>query len=298
MQRLMTMLEAGLHHRNGLIRKGSALALRAPKRWARVRMRPQELRSNPPVMANSIPKSGTHLLDQIAAGLPSRVNYGTFIASLTSSFRLRPRTQEETLALVRAITPGEIVRAHLYFDPAYAAALRDQNVVHYFIYRDPRDVVVSSCHYLRGINHWHRWHKYYQACATLEDALLLSINGLKNASGEVVLPDVAERLAPYEGWLTHSEVCAIRFEDVRGAGLSEQLERMLDFYQAHSQTPLDRRETLTRIQAAMAPEKSHTFRKGASGGWREAFTPACRKAFKTRSGDMLQRLGYEQTSDW
>jgi sulfotransferase 6B1 len=159
-------------------------------------------------------------------------------------------------------------------------------------------MIVSSCHYLRGINRWHRWHKYYQACATLEDALLLSINGLKNAAGEVILPDVAERLAPYEGWLTHPEVCAIRFEDVRGAGLSEALERMLDFYQARTETPLDRRDTVARIHAAIVPEKSHTFRKGASGGWREAFTPACREAFKARGGDMLQRLGYEHSNDW
>jgi hypothetical protein len=298
MHRMLKSLEAGLHSRNGLVRKGSAFALRAPKRLALWRTRPEQLRRRPPILANSFPKSGTHLLDQIADGFPDRANYGTFVASLTSSFQMRPRTEAETLALIRAFTPGELIRAHLFYLPSYVDALRARNVVHFFIYRDPRDVVVSSCHYLRTINRWHRWRPYFQSCASLTEALLLAVRGLRGDAGQTLVPDLAARFAPYEPWIAHPEVCAVRFEDLRGPGLSASLERMLDFYAVRSEVPLDRAATLARIHAAMVPEKSHTFRKGAGGGWREAFTPECKDAFKQVTGDLLLRLGYERSNEW
>ncbi|HMP06306.1 MAG TPA: sulfotransferase domain-containing protein [Lacipirellulaceae bacterium] len=291
-------LETGLHSRHGLIRKGSAFALRVPKRWALMTTDADDRRHAPAVMANSFPKSGTHLLDQIAAGFPERINYGTFLASLTSSFQMRPRSESETLTIIGRIAPREIVRAHLFFHEKYAAALTAQNVVHYFIYRDLRDVVVSSCHYLRTINPWHRWRKHFAKCSTFEDALLLSIRGLYDTTGRALVPNVAERFAPFEPWLGRADVCDLRFEDLRSDGLSAALARMLDFYEARCTAPVDREATLQRIHAAINPEKSHTFRKGAGGGWREAFTDRCKEEFKHVAGDLLVRLGYESGQDW
>lgn len=298
MHGLTRMLEHALHSRNGLVRKCSALALRAPKQWAVFRSRAEDLRLTPAVMVNSFPKSGTHLLDQVASGFPNRVNYGTFIASLTSSFQMRPRSIDETLRLLRRIVPGELVRAHLFYNPRYAETLRHRNVVHFYIYRDPRDVVLSGCHYLTRMNRWHRWRKHFRDCKTLEDAILTSTRGVYDESGATLMPNVAERFAPYEMWLSHPEVCALRFEELRGPGLSDALGRMLDFYATRSETPLDRNATLDRIRAALVPERSHTFRKGSGGAWREAFTPACKDAFKDVAGDLLVRLGYERSDDW
>jgi hypothetical protein len=208
------------------------------------------------------------------------------------------RSDASVLRYIKATTPGENVRAHLYFKPEYADALREFNFVHYFIYRDPRDVIVSSCHYLRGINPWHRWRKYFKQCATLEDAIKLSIRGVRDSSGSAIIPNVAERFAPYEGWIARPDVCAIRFEDLRGAGLDAGLERILTCYSAHRQTPVDQTRALDGIRKAIAPEKSHTFRKGGAGGWREAFTLECKDAFKDVAGDLLVRLGYEQDKNW
>jgi hypothetical protein len=66
-------LENALYHRRGLVRKSSAFLLRAPKRWNRLWVRQEDYLAQPPVLSNSFPKSGTHLLDQIVAGLPDRV---------------------------------------------------------------------------------------------------------------------------------------------------------------------------------------------------------------------------------
>ena len=290
-------LESGLHHRNGFVRKGSAFVLRLPKRLALAAADSEAMRQAPPALANSFPKSGTHLLDQIVGALPRRVNYGAFIASLTSSFQMRLRSESETLELIREITAGEVVRAHLFYRPAYCDALRGRNVVHYLIYRDPRDVVLSSCHYLRGINRWHRWRKYFARCANLDEALLLSIRGLRD-DGRTLIPNLAERFAPFEPWIIHQDVCSVRFEELRGEGMPAALERMLAFYEARTAAPVDRPATLARMQAAMIPGKSHTFRKGSGGGWREAFSPAIKDAFRDVTGDLLQRLQYETSPDW
>ena len=40
--------------------------------------------------------------------------------------------------------------------------LAKKNVVHYFVYRDPRDVVISEAHYLREMNRWHRLAPYFR----------------------------------------------------------------------------------------------------------------------------------------
>lgn len=298
MNALTKKLESLLHHRSGIVRKTSIFFLRAPKRLALVAARPDDYLRRPPALANSFPKSGTHLLDQIVAGLPGRENYGAFIASLTSSFQMRSRTTEETVALIRRSVPGELVRGHMFYDPAFEAALQERNFAPYFISRDLRDVVVSGAHYLRTMNPWHRLHKYFKDCSTVEEAILLQIQGLTDRDPAIPFPSLAERFAPYEGWLSSPAACAIRFEDLRGDRLQASLERIVDFYIARSDEPIDRAATLARLAAGIAPEKSHTFRKGKKGGWQEAFTPACREAFKKVAGDLLIRLGYETNYSW
>lgn len=292
------LLDRGMYSRSGLVRKSCIFLLQTSKRLLHRGAAAADYRARPPVLSNSFPKSGTHLLDQIVAGLPNRVNYGGFLASLTSSFQMRPRSDESVFRYIRATTPGENVRAHLYFKPAYAAELAQLNFVHYFIFRDPRDVIVSSCHYLRSINPWHRWRKYFKRCATFEEALLLSIHGLRSSAGATLVPNVAERFAPFEGWLDRSDVCVVRFEDLRGDDQQAHLDRMLDFYADRSSAPFDRPAVVAQIRRCMVPEKSHTFRQGSGGGWREAFTPACREAFKQVAGDLLVRLGYEANHAW
>jgi hypothetical protein len=49
---------------------------------------------------------------------------------------------------------------------------------------------------------------------------------------------------------------------------------------------------------AIQPKKSHTFRSGKTGGWREYFTDEYKALFKDVAGDLLDRLGYEKDNDW
>src|SRR5262245_42949118 len=116
---LMDALTRGLTSYNPFVRKGSALMLVAP-RWVRGKLaRADEYQSAPPVLANSFPKSGTHLLAQVVAGLPRRVNYGAWLGSMISSFQFRERTVPNVKRFIAGIVPGELVRGHLFYDAQY-----------------------------------------------------------------------------------------------------------------------------------------------------------------------------------
>ncbi len=292
------LLNHGLHSRRGLVRKGSALLLHAQKKLIWRQPSREELGANPPVLANSFPKSGTHLLDQIVAGLPGRVNYGAFLSSMTSSFQFRLRSTEETRRFINQSLPGEIVRAHLYYDSDFEESLRALNFAHYFIYRDLRDVVVSSSHYLRHMNPWHRLSRQLRALPSDEAGVLFFIEGLADGGGDSPLPNVAERFRCYEGWITRPEVCAVRYEDLIGDDCEATLTRMVQFYANRATTPLDVGEAASRLRALIAPEKSHTYRAGKRKGWEASFTPELKAAFKRIAGDLLIRLGYERDHSW
>ena len=62
--------------------------------------------------------------------------------------------------------------------------------------------------------------------------------------------------------------------------------------------PTPRAETLAAIRSAIQPQKSATFRKGKTGGWRDHFTQEHKVLFKEIAGDLLIRLGYEHNNDW
>jgi hypothetical protein len=295
---MMSSLRHGLSSHNGFVRKGAAALLAIPKWIESRRASLDELSARPPVLANSFPKSGTHLLVQIIEGLPERVNYGSFLASMTSSFRFRERSADNTRRVIRGFVPGEVVRGHLFFDPQYAQELAERNVVHFFVYRDPRDIVVSEAHYLREMNRWHRLAPYFRRLSSIEDAISLSIQGLEPAVAGIDYPNVAARFDRYRGWLNRDDCLAIRFEDLRSERQSAIVEQMAAFYAGRSKAALDVAACARAMADHVAPHKSHTFRSGKKAGWQKEFTAEHRRQFDEVAGDLLVQLGYEPNHDW
>jgi sulfotransferase 6B1 len=112
------------------------------------------------------------------------------------------------------------------------------------------------------------------------------------------LTPIRRRYDGYLGWLEQPGVLCLRFEDLI---LNRQtaLGKLLDYIESRGFRPdLPRPQALAALEAAIAPRKSGTFRKGQPGNWREHFTPANIAAFKDTTGDLLVRLGYESGNDW
>jgi hypothetical protein len=291
-------LRNGLSSRNGFVRKGSAAALAVPKRIRSWTVDRDQLAARPPILANSFPKSGTHLLVQIIDGLPNRVNYGAFLGSETSSFQLRERTAENTCRFIRRFVPGEDIRGHLYYDPRYAEELAARNTVHYFIYRDPRAVVVSEAHYLREMNRWHRLAPYFRRARSIEDAISLSIMGLDPPVPGIAYPNIAARFARYHDWLHQEDCLSIRYEDLVSDAQPTVIQQMAELYARHCGGGIDVDACVRSMTAAIAPEKSHTFRSGKKAGWQNEFTAEHRRLFADVAGHLLIELGYERDHSW
>jgi hypothetical protein len=294
---LLLTVNKGLNSRNAVVRKCTAAALRVPRYWVRQRAQPQEYKIAPPILANSFPKSGTHLLFQIVDGLPNSTNYGAFLASMTSSFRFRERSPDNATLFIESFVPGEVVRGHLFYHPQNAADLARKNVVHYFVYRDPRDVVVSEAHYLREMNRWHRLHPYFRKLGSINDAITLAITGFNPPIAGIEYPNVALRFSRYAGWLHCPDCLPIRFEELRYESRDATIRKMAEFYLARSGGS-GIEACACAMAARIAPEKSHTFRSGKKGGWQREFTNEHRHLFAEVAGKLLIELGYESNFDW
>lgn len=294
----MQSLWSTIRKKSNVARKSVAFANQIPRAIVRTRATPEDYRRRPPLLANSFPKSGTHLLMQILEALPGNRYFGSFIAS-TPSITFREHSAAAHLNRINRLVPGELAGAHIFYDPAYAETLARLNVAHFFVYRDPRDVAVSEAHYLAHMNRWHRMHRYFARLETDAERISASILGMSPTECPYDFQDIGKRFARYRGWLDRNDVCALRYEDLIAADRADTLNRVASFYADHTQGGHhDRAALIASIEANIQPQKSHTFRSGRAGGWQKAFKPEHKEQMKAVAGTLLVELGYENDLDW
>jgi hypothetical protein len=284
---------------NPFVRKSLALSRQVPRAYLRFNATAEDYLRQPPALANSVPKSGTHLLLQVLQGLPATTHYGSFIAS-TPPLTFRERSEGNHLRLIRALAPGEICPAHLFYSDSFEVALDRLNCVHYIIYRDPRDVVVSEAHYLAEMTWWHRMHKYIKQIHDPAEQISRAILGFNSSNADFPYdyPDVAQRFSRYLGWVRNTNVFAIRYEDLIGPNLKALLGNIAVRYFERSTQSHKVEETVEAMLANINPEKSHTFREGKAGGWKKVFTERHKTQMKDVAGQLLIDLGYEKDLNW
>ena len=252
----------------------------------------------PILLGISFPKSGTHLLDQILLGFSKVAPFSKRLHSFYAEYEGdtgKKRTPGQALAWLDSLDAGDIASAHLFARPDAIARVTSSAFVPYFIFRDPRDVVVSHVFYVTEMEARHVHHAYYASLPDFDARLTVSILGRPDADVEFL--DIATRFAPYLDWLQHSEVLAIHFEDLihdRAATLS----RILDHLLTRSPIQAARQLTLDSLEASINPSRSPTFRSGKTGEWKKHFTEEHKKLFKDVAADLLIRLGYEKDNNW
>ena len=256
---------------------------------------PQEL---PILLGISFPKSGTHLLDQILLGFSKVAPYAKRLHSFYAEYEGESgvkRPPEQALAWLDALRPYDVASAHLFARPETIARVCSSNFIPYFIFRDPRDVVVSHVFYVTEMEARHVHHAYYQSLPDFNACLNVSILGRPDIQLE--FPDIASRFKPYLNWLDHPEVLTIHFEDLihdRAATLT----RIMDHLLVRAPLPSTRQLILNSLESSINPTKSPTFRSGKTGEWKKHFTAEHKKIFKDVAGDLLVKLGYEQDNNW
>ena len=207
----------------------------------------------------------------------------------------RKRPPEQAFAWLDSLRPGDIASAHLFARPEAVQKVCSPAFVPYFIFRDPRDVVVSHVFYVTDMEARHVHHEYYASLPDFDSRLRVSILGRPDTGVE--FPDIAARFAPYLGWLDRSEVLILHFEGLihdRAATLTRIMDHLL------ARAPLDspRELILDSLESSINPKRSPTFRSGKTGEWKKHFTPEHKKIFKEVAGELLIRLGYEKDNNW
>jgi hypothetical protein len=252
----------------------------------------------PVVIANSMPKSGSHLIIQILEGLPQIgpfVNPG--VPPLNRNERNEKQTDEEIIRKLHRLKPGDFTYCYLPARDYFVTELLNPRYASIFVSRDPRDTIVSHVFYATEGNPRHQLRPYYRdVLKNMEERIDATIFGIQDPA--FPLADIAIKYNEYIHWFDHPEVLCLRFEDLV-LERSTAIGRILDLLAAHGFTPRVPREEAVRLLAgSVQPKRSGTFRKGQPGNWREHFTPANIRHLKEKTGDLLVKLGYEKNGDW
>jgi hypothetical protein len=267
--------------RTAPVRKGLAALRRIPRAYARVSSGRSEYEVRPPVIVNSLPKSGTHLLMQVALALPGYTTYGTFIAT-TPSLTMHRRSDAALARRVMQLAPGEVCGAHLYFSEGVREAIARRGAVSLFIYRDPREVFWSEMQYLLTMNRWHRGGRVGRHIVDPLARFEFFLKG-HGDHGPFEWPAFADRVKPYLGWLDDGSTFSCRYEDFRSPkSVDEVLDRLATYLRSRVScvARYERDDLVGRFRAAIRPEDSHTFRSGRGGEWRAGLSPAQREALE------------------
>jgi hypothetical protein len=256
---------------------------------------PQDL---PTLLGISFPKSGTHLLDQILLGFANVAPYAKRLHSFYAEYEGESgvkRAPEQALHWLDSLRPRDVASAHLFARPDAVARVCSPKFIPYFIFRDPRDVVVSHVFYVTEMETHHVHHAYYQSLPDFNSRLSVSILGRPDSNIE--FSNIADRFAPYLDWLNQPEVLAIHFEDLIN-DRAATLTRIMDHFLARAPLQTPRQLILDSLESAINPTKSPTFRSGKTGEWKKYFKEEHKRIFKESAGDLLITLGYEKDNDW
>jgi len=267
--------------------------LQAVYRWKRFKFD-----EAPVVFGNAKPKSGSHLLLQILNGFCQIAPYAYVQADPIRTITKdgRRRSQSEVLADLQRIPQGVIGWGYLDPSPENVAFLCRSGRVNYFIYRDPRDMLISHIFFATDMYEEHGMHDFYMQLPNFNDRLKVAITGIDQEG--LYMASVRQRYDSIMDWFKQPHVMPIRFEDLVD-NRHTTLNAMLDELEKTGfRLPMSREQAIVTLEKSIQPRKSHTYRSGKTGGWRDYFTQEHKNLFREVAGDLLTILGYERDDNW
>jgi hypothetical protein len=251
-----------------------------------------------------VPKSGTHLVLGIVRRLPGLVGSGRHFnwtdynpAGPEPCAGVVPDVDLDAfLRDLRRVKSGQYAGGHLQWRPGCGELLTGEGFATVFVYRDPRDVLVSDLHYIMS-NRLHFLHRQLTERYPDDDARLMGLIEGFEADRDLGrgLVDVGQRLDGFAGWLGTDAALGVRFEDlvgVQGGGTQDAQREALTAICAHLQRDLTAAQ-LDALASQLWSTGSVTFNSGRLGRWREQFTADHEQAFAKLAGNQLRLYGYE-----
>ena len=232
--------------------------------------------SNVPLFLISIPKAGTHLLYELARSL----GYGAGMVCpdfpeggkwyFVEYSNPHTRAADFLIDATRRRAFGN--KHHPFFrSPAL------------FIYRDPRDILVSEAN-------WHHLSNKsplagYLQELSFEERLTLLVDD------PWLLGSIRDRVGAFIPWLSFPNVIPLSFEEIVGALGGGKDEAQLDLVWS-IQLKLQVDGTPENIARRLFNRNSATFAEGRIGAWHQHATPEARARFNQLPADFLKIYGY------
>ena len=168
-------------------------------------------------------------------------------------------------------------RTHAPYHPAYEKAIRDKGILAVFLYRDPRDLMVS----------YYEWTKKLGHTGTSIPGLIDEVTTFLEADDPFMemMEWFGEHVRRYIPWLCVPEVLPVKYEELLGNRVVV-CQRILDFWGT------DRYGTGEQMAARMKPGTSDTFRKGIAGDWQNYFAQHHKITFECKFKETMKMLGY------
>ncbi len=269
----------------------------------------------PPLMLNSLPKAGTHLLSRLFEYLPLYTHSGVVLSNetakgheddrsdiklgVTSPKRINPSAFTEVM---RELNYSQYHYGHLPYSKETDEILTQLGVKMVVLLRDPRAVVCSNVHFILKNKH-HELHDTFTALPNFNAQLKTAIVGFdrtQNARKELL--SINQCYASIAKWGTDANKKLIFFEDLIGArGDGDELSQRKTVSEILSYVGYPyTNDDLTKLCDQIFSESSPTFSRGRVEGWRMDFTPELEQYFNDNAGDsfkMHQQLRQKHTAD-
>jgi hypothetical protein len=243
-------------------------------------------------VAITIPKCGTNLLFKLLTGICS--------AQLAIP-RKRFFLIDDQAVKILTKSPLFILIAHAIYVERNIKKLNDEHIKKVFIYRDPRDQIVSAAFWIKTIERVpeHEW-----SIDELIDALILDGSTLWSSiflaqNPWIHVKDIASFYNLYLPWRFEPNVYTTTFEKLvgkeGGGDEATQIDEIIAIanYLGHVITT----EEAKKISSALFGG-TLTFREGKIGSWKGHFLERHKAAFKKVAGQLLIDLGYERDFNW
>lgn len=250
----------------------------------------------PRVVANSMPKSGTHLVASLLDQLEGMRFAGRLAAfDVGDSHRPDPALHHLESCL-RKLRDSHYLGAHLIHDPRVEERIAATPVKLLTILRDPRAVVLSGAHYVMDAKQLAGRDEALEMYPDLPSVLRALVHGHGEPGDDFYFPEIGARYRAYAGWADSAVGMTVRFEDLiggRGGGSDDeqvaQVAAIVEFLGYGTDA-----ESATAVAERLFSEKAITFRAGSIDSWRTGLPDDLVTEIEERCADSMNRLGYDR----
>lgn len=211
----------------------------------------------PKVIINSIPKSGTNLIQEMLHNFP--LLRGVITRTLTS------KMDENLLTCkFRRIKKGQCIPAHLFYDKKLENIMIDKDIRMILVVRDFRDAILSHINYIDNIDVDHPHHLLFSGLSSLDDKIDICLKGAPE-SGFTAWGDLVHG---FRGWLASSRVLMVRFEDIIGRQSHDEPDKRRASIIKIAEFLDLRGVNIDFIVSKMYDKRGLTFHSPSSGKWK------------------------------